>query len=259
MITIITDCMDDNAKARQISRAQSLFNKPVSFIGAMKDISASGNIIDILDAVGDAEQVILANVAPRNGSAKKWSNGTPFGFFRYKNTWIIGTVDGLVFSLAKRFGVMSDLKVTEIAEVAPVLAERGIIEKDEVEMLVKTQFRSFNYLPRLAYAVYRGYDVPAMDMDLGDILEFDNCIWWVDVFGNLKTTVVDEGQYEDGEEIEFAGRRMRFYNQLKSVPDDEVALVRGSSGLGERRFLEIMKQGGSAQKELDLGIGDLVI
>lgn len=256
MITIITDCQDDNAKARQMARVQTLFNKPVSFIGASRDLSAAGNIIDILDAVGDGEHIILANVAPRNGRAKKWSNGTPFGYFKYKNILIVSTVDGLVLSLAKRFGLIDELRVTEISEVAPVLAEVGIIEKDEVEVLVKTQFRSFNYLPRLALALYKGDDLPSEKMDLEEVADFDDAIWWVDSFGNLKSSLVFSGQFANEQEVEIMGKKMKFYEQLKSVPDGEIALVKGSSGLGDKRFLEIMKQGGNASEELGVGIGE---
>lgn len=70
-IIIINDCRDANAVGRQIARTGSLLNNPVSFIGVTSDIEAAGNIIDVLDAYGEHPGIILANVASRNGKAKK--------------------------------------------------------------------------------------------------------------------------------------------------------------------------------------------
>ena len=46
-----------------------------------------------------------------------------------------------------------------------------------------------------------------------------------------------------------------FYNRLKDIPDGQVALTIGSSGLGSKRFLEIMQQGASAASTLALQSG----
>jgi hypothetical protein len=250
MITIITDCRDDNAKGRQLARAQVLFGEAVNFIGVKNDIEASGNLIDALDAVGDGRHVIMVNVAPRNGKAKKWSNGTPFGYFWYRNTLVVATVDGLVLSLAKRFGVIDDLRVTEIAEVAPVMVEHNLIDEDQMEAVVKTQFRSFNYMPRLAKLLFEKIEVPNDVLQVDEIEDVGGQVWWVDSFGNLKTTFIYEDQFTDGELVNTNVGQFIFYSQLKAVPDGEIGLVKGSSGLGKRRFLELMKQGGDAAKEL---------
>jgi len=37
--------------------------------------------------------------------------------------------------------------------------------------------------------------------------------------------------------------RLPCYNRLKDIPDNQVALTIGSSGLASKRFLEIMQQG----------------
>ncbi|GEM_PF-1449009 len=46
------------------------------------------------------------------------------------------------------------------------------------------------------------------------------------------------------------------YRRLKDVPNGGLAVIVGSSGLGERRFLEIVVQGGNAGKQLDIKPGD---
>jgi hypothetical protein len=42
------------------------------------------------------------------------------------------------------------------------------------------------------------------------------------------------------------------------VPDRTTALISGSSGLGKKRFLEIVVQGGSAEKKLKIFAGDAI-
>ena len=52
----------------------------------------------------------------------------------------------------------------------------------------------------------------------------------------------------------------KFYERLKDVPHGETAIYVGSSGTGNKRFLEIATQGipGSAVKSLNLKIGQKV-
>jgi hypothetical protein len=71
-ITIITDCYDANATARQVIRANTLFSAPATVIGIdprfdiPSDLEASGHLLDCLDASGGAPSVILVNKAPRS-------------------------------------------------------------------------------------------------------------------------------------------------------------------------------------------------
>ncbi|MBI1839007.1 MAG: hypothetical protein HYR95_01760, partial [Candidatus Colwellbacteria bacterium] len=101
-ITIINDCRDANAAGRQAARAATLLGGTVAFIGVTNDLEASGNLIDALDAIEGKGGIVLVNVAPRNGTAKKWENGTPFGYFWYKETLVLASVDGLTLSLVKK-------------------------------------------------------------------------------------------------------------------------------------------------------------
>src|SRR5688572_12965729 len=94
-VTIINDCKDENAFGRQATKAAALFGCSIVTVGVDSDIEAAGNLIDCLDAGEGKEGVILVNVAPRHGDAKKWPNGTPFGYFLYKETLVVTSIDGL--------------------------------------------------------------------------------------------------------------------------------------------------------------------
>lgn len=69
--TIINDCWDQNATGRQVSRANALLSGPTTFVGVKNHFEAAGNLIDSLDAFNGTPGVILMNIAPRNGDAKK--------------------------------------------------------------------------------------------------------------------------------------------------------------------------------------------
>lgn len=78
-ITIITDCHDENAQGRQIARYASLFpGTNIHIMGTNYDIQAGGFLMDTLDSLLSDNHLIIVNIAPRNGKAKKWKNGTPF-------------------------------------------------------------------------------------------------------------------------------------------------------------------------------------
>lgn len=242
-ITIINDCRDENAKGRQISRVTSLFGITPGFVGVKNDIEAAGNLIDKLDAIGDGEAVILVNVAPRNGRAKKWKNGTPFGYFKYKNILVVSTIDGLTLSLVKKLGLVESIEVLDIEKSVDEILD----DPKEKERIAKTQFRSYEFLPLVANYLYENGSIGGTETyDIKDIEDIGNVVWWVDSFGNCKTTMLKN---------EIDGIDMNFYEHLRDVPDAEIALVLGSSGIGDNRFIEIMKQGDNASRALNLESG----
>jgi len=177
-ITVITDCQDDNAFGRQTTRLSQYFQYPITTVGVKNDLEAAGNLIDILDASEGSEGTVLVNVAPRHKEAKRWENGTPFGYFYYKNTLVISSIDGLTLSLVKKFSLVESINL----------------------------------------------------MDIPTVLENE-----ISLLGGLN-----------------------FYPRLKDVPDNEVALITGSSGLWEKRFLEIVVQGGSAANILKIKSGQAI-
>src|SRR5438132_688008 len=118
-ITIINDCNDSNAAGRQQTRIAALFGIQPSFISvggdlnAGSELEAAGSLIDCLDAAGDAKGIILCNVAPRSNAGKKWFNGTPFGYFSYKQTLVLSTVAGHTLSLVKKLGITQEISAIE--------------------------------------------------------------------------------------------------------------------------------------------------
>lgn len=253
-LSVITDCQDGNARVRQETRYSVLFpGVPTNFMGVSSDLEAAGNLIDVLDAAGDNEGIIAVNVAPRHGKARKWPNGTPFGYFWYKKILVVCTIDGEVLSLIKKFGLADHVNVTDIREVMTF----GGYEKDAVEHAAMSQFRSFDYLPRLARIAWDKKDVPSQKLMFTEIPEGSTGVWWIDSFGNCKTTLLaDDVQFEEGAEREIVLNGLAIkatcYRQLRSVPDYQTGLTMGSSGYGNKRFLELVVQGTSAAKHYNV-------
>jgi hypothetical protein len=235
----------------------TLTGGPVNFIGIRQNpLEAAGNIIDVIDAIGEGEGVILANVAPRSGRAKKWKNGTPFGYFWYKNILVISTVDDLALSLVKKFGLADSIIVFEYEKTVDIMIKDGIIKESARDRVNRGQFRSFDFVPRIAAYLLKRRDIEGEILKINEIPDAPNAVWWVDNFGNCKTTILEDELSSDSEGAFL--KNLSHYPRLKDVPNNEVALVTGSSGLGEKRFLEIVAQGKSAAEKLGLSTGDLV-
>lgn len=244
---------------RQSTRASVLFpGANVTFMGInnFNEIEAAGNLVDVIDAATGDEGIILVNAAPRHGSGKKYPNGTPFGYFRHNKKIIATTVAGLTLSLAKKFGLIDKLYVTDLPTVITDFTNKGKFDATAKDRTILTQFRSFEYLPWMAKWVYDGEDVPAEEMSLDEIPETPKTVWWVDNFGNSKTTILpEEIGFEAGKKIKTKVGEFTCYNRLKDVPNGEIGLIIGSSGYQNKRFLEIDIQGKSAAKELGLHSG----
>ncbi len=94
-------------------------------------------------------------------------------------------------------------------------------------------------------------------MNIKDIPDAPPMIWWIDNFGNCKTTLLCD-DIKDGTLLSTKFNKLSRFARLKDVPDKTPALISGSSGLGEKRFLEIVVQGGSAEKELKISVGETI-
>ncbi|MEK7128485.1 MAG: hypothetical protein AAB933_02910 [Patescibacteria group bacterium] len=251
-ITIINDCRDSNAEGRIVTRLASLLPlSEISFVGVKDDIEAAFCLVDILDALEGRKGIIIINVAPRHGIAKCWTNGTPFGEIKIGRTIIFSTVDGHVFSLIQNIlGCKLHIKLYDIPEVVTHME----LTLELQSQIIKSQFRSFDFLPRLVAMRVKGKDFPyTVTTVKNDIAEM---VGFTDVFGNIKTTIIYKGQYKTGVFFKrfkvgsIPLSEIKFYFRLKDVPDGELAVIVGSSGLGESRFLEIVVQGQSASKKL---------
>ena len=255
-ITIINDCRDENARGRQTARASSLLSSPVSFVGVGSDLEASGNIIDVLDAYGEEPGVIIVNVAPRNGPAKKWENGTPFGYFWYKKVLVVSSIDGLTLSFVKKLKLVDSINVFDIPEVVRFMVENKYISPEVGDHIINTQFRSYDFLPRVAALILQNKDVPFTEYGIDSFSDLPLAVWWVDNFGNCKITLLlSEINIGTDNKVATEIGDLTYYSRLKDVPDKAVALITGSSGLGDNRFSEIVVQGESASVFLGLSSG----
>lgn len=254
-ITIINDCRDANAVGRQITRTTTLTGESVSFIGVQNDLEAAGCLIDTLDAVGDSRGVILVNVAPRQGKAKKWKNGTPFGYFWYKEILVVASVDGFTLSLVKKLGLTSHVNVMDIPTIVYEWIEQGILEKELGLHIIDTQFRSYDFVPRVATYLLKHKDITSVQEPIANFPDAPQAIWWVDNFGNCKTTLLKE-ELGGAKEITTRFGTLPYFDRLKDVPDDTQAIITGSSGIGNKRFLEIVVQGKHASQILGINSGD---
>lgn len=247
-VTVINDCRDANALVRQSIRLQAAFGCGVSAAGVENDLEAAGNLIDALDAARGAEGFILVNVAPRNGRARRWSNGSPFCMFSYGSTTVLSSVDGRTLSLAKRLGALTDVRLLDLPRVLFWAAGRRRITKEEVARIERTQFRSFEFLPLCATWTAEGEELPSEPLDTALVEEAPDAVWWVDNFGNCKTTV--PAREAGNAPLAIGDALAPRHARLKDVPDGALACVVGSSGLGQDRFLEIVVQGGDAAGRL---------
>lgn len=259
-VIIINDCRDENVEARQRIRASHLFMAPTRFIGVTHELQASGNIIDALDALDNTPGVILVNVAPRHGKARKWPNGTPFGYLWYRNTLIASTVDGLTLSMIKKMNLAHHIRVLDTQKATEMMAQDNFIPPTIVHSIVKSQFRSFDFLPRIAAYILKTKKVLGEELSLATLDEAPRAVWHIDNFGNAKTTLFPyEINFTPKKKIKTAVGEIMCYAQLRDVPDHELGIVVGSSGLGDKRFIEIVLQGGNAAEQLQLSIGSRII
>lgn len=267
-VTVITDCADSNASARQVTRYQSFMGVPAHLIGlnmqttnlevhpSHGELEAAVNLIDSLDAAEGRRGVVVSNVAPRQGQGKHWPNGTPFGYFHYKNTLVISTIDGLILSLAKKLQLTDHIKMFDVPTVVDDMIARGLLDERKRDLIAKSQFRSYEFVPRVADWLTQGFDLPYERYDISNVPDAPKAIGYVDNFGNTVTTMLpaDIG-FEVGKTIETKFGPVTCYERLKDVPNGETAFIIGSWGLESNRWVSLVIQGGSAAAKYSLSPG----
>ena len=270
-ITIINDCFDENVKARLGTRVSSLFGISPTIIGVGGNLvsnnshdpaeyQAAGCLIDTLDAANGEKGIILVNVANRHGKGKKWPNGTPFGYFYFKKALVVSTIDGLTLSLVKKLRLINSIQLLDIPKVANKMAKDKIITDALAMQIINTQFRSFEFQPRVAKWLVDGISVPAASYALSHVPQVKSAIWYVDNFGNCKTTILPkEIEFENGKDINTNLGVFKCFTRLRDVPDGNKALILGSSGYKNKRFIELVIQGESAAKVFGLTPSSQVI
>lgn len=253
--TIINDCRDDNAKGRQMSRVASLIPGAISYVGVDSDIEAAIQLIDILDATEGRAGVILVNVAPRGGHTTQWENGTPFAYFWHHETLIISTVDGFALSGAKKFLGITAVNLLDTHAAAKAMEEAAFLTEDAAFRLPSSQFRSFDFTPRVGAFMAKGNEVPSEPYPLDTIPDLPAAIWHIDNFGNCKTTLTREDAAHQ-EHLETRFGTLPVIPQLRNVPDEADAVTVGSSGIGNTRFLELVSQRKAFAKHHGAQVGD---
>lgn len=259
-IIVINDCRDENVLGRQRIRASHLFKAAVTFIGVANELGAAGNIIDALDALDGTPSIVLVNVAPRNGDTKKWSNGSPFGYFWYKQTLVVSTIDGLTLSLVKKLGLTADVRTLDTQKAAERMAHDKFIEESLVPQIAKSQFRSFDFLPRIAAYLFTTHHDIGESVSIAKFPDAPKTIWYIDNFGNCKTTLLrEDAQFTEGKTLQTMIGNIPCHDRLSHAPEGKTSMIIGSSGLGKQRFLEIVIQGGNAAEKLKLSVGERIL
>jgi hypothetical protein len=268
--TIINDCQDSDAVGRQGTRVASLLGVNPTFVGVKHELDldenvngaeleAAGCLIDALDAAEGREGLILVNVAHRHAKGKKWPNGTPFGYFWYKKTLVVSSIDGVVLSLVKKLKLVDSINLMDVPTVMNFLAEKEVVAAETAAHVSQTQFRSFDFTPRVGAYLINGGEVPFVEYSIDQVEDCPDCVWYVDNFGNCKTTILPEQvSFEDGKSVTTNVGELKCCRQLKGVKNAESALTIGSSGIENHRFCEIVVQGKSAAKVLKLEVGSFV-
>lgn len=270
-VTVINDCLDDNVKGRVGTRIAALFGTPPTFVGVggrlqsdnaadPAEYEAAGCLIDVLDAAEDAAGVVLVNVANRHAKGKKWPNGTPFGYFYVENKLVVSTIDGLSLSLIKKLKLTDTIQLLDIPALVKHLVGEKVISQELADHITHTQFRSFEFQPRVAKWLSDGINVPYTQYSILNTPDAPPAIWYIDNFGNTKTTILPHDiDFIPGKKVQTPFGVVRCYERLKDVPNHETALIIGSSGYKNQRFIEFVVQGLSAAERYNLHIGSQLV
>jgi hypothetical protein len=269
--TIINDCADAAAQARQELRFETLFGVKPTFlgVGSYAPVEAAGNVVDQLDVLTrfpltekKQDRIVLVNVAPRAAHIKQeWDNGTPFCYFRLGKTLVVSTLEEQCLSLVRDMDIAGEVELLDVPAVTAAAVQWGDLTQAEANRINHSQFRSLEFLPLVAYWLWRGKPVPATSYSLQELPRLTGQVWQIDNFCNAKTTLLprDIG-FGPGKTIKLAGGiEAVCYRRLADVPDGVTALTIGSSGYGPDRFLELVIGGcGQASVRYGLRVGSPV-
>ncbi len=263
--TIITDCHKGNEANRVITRFNSLGLGPASLLGVSSNlgvnptIEGGANLVDVLDASGGQRGVVFLNVAPR-GNSRDGKNGTRFSYFYHGDTLVISTVKDYCLSFVREFSVAKTINIVELPDVLAFAVRAKLIETGLAKYIIDSQFRSFDFVPRLAKWLLDGKHIPSSFKPI-DARMPHACVWCIDAFGNVKTTIDSQDlNLKPLGNVKTNLGRFTYYSRLKDVPFGETAIYTGSSGIFENRFLELATQGvpGSITKKLKIKLGDYI-
>ena len=265
----LTDCADPNAVARQSARLAALFGATPSILplaGPDPEGVAALTLLDLLratDLVGGPTHpsVVLVNIAPRDGH---WPNGVPFCYFWHGEHLVSSTLTPRVLAPLRTYFGLEQVQVTDVREVVEAAAGQWAeLSPEQVEEIVRTQFRSLWYVPLLARWLVDGRPVPATAEPVPNAADtaapvrvavvdnFGNCKLdrpAAAVFGRVGADALHLRRGHDGGTVAVRG-----FDRLPDVPRGEPGITTGSSGVG---FAELVVRGGSAAELFGLREGD---
>lgn len=253
IITHLTDCSDDEATMRLEIRTQAIFGIKPIIKPVTTGIQASGFLINAIDAAMGKPLIAMVNIARR-----ETEKNPPFGFFWYgPDTLIITSISDEILSLVKKYRLTPHINLIDIPEMVEAMNRKFNLLPDQPTRILKTQFRSYEFLPLAAFFLYQRQDKLRYNLlSMEKVKELNGRVWWNDNFGNMKLTIMENeirnGKIRDQKVamISPTKREFPFYESLMDVPQGVTALVVGSSGLKNARLCEFVKMGGSAEEEL---------
>lgn len=261
-IRIISDCRDDNARGRVETRISALLHCAPGFTGVGSDLEAAGNLVDMLAAGLGRHGIVIVNVAPRN---EQRDNGSPFGVFIWRNTTVLTTIDGVTLSLVSKLGMCEQLHAIDFEATLGIIAKRFGLTDDECDAIRDSQFRGLEFQPFCAALLADRMRLPESPRLITAVPELpEHTVWWIDNFGNVKlTTLGSEHALSPGTPVELRmngiPHTLSFCPRLKHVPRGKAALIHGSSGVGDKRFFEIVIKNGRAAEHFGIASGDALL
>jgi hypothetical protein len=94
--------------------------------------------------------------------------------------------------LIKHCGISDHITIRDIPTVMQRCCEHGLCDQTLADHIIATQFRSFEFLPRVAQWVWDGHDIPATKKTLDYVPDAGTKVWFIDIFGNCKTTITPQ-------------------------------------------------------------------
>lgn len=212
--------------------------------------------------------LIMGNSAPRAATVDSGENGWDVCWaVAAANTLIVTTYDPTFFELAARLGLLERVNLLPMDDVLMWARLDGRLDDEQYQQMALDPFRGSRYIPWVGRQVLKyGIDVPSVPQLIPltsargvaarlDSRRFGN------VYLDALTTDVD---WSAGALRLFNDEKVPCYSSLRSIPPGKLGAVPASSRFGDRRFIMLAVQGGSARMELDVmgintDIGDQVL
>lgn len=225
----------------------------------------------MIDSFLDGNHLVIVNVAPRQGNVERkdfssqgfssqgeQKNGASFWYFEYDWHTIFSTVDGYVLSLVKKLQILKHFFIWDIPTVLEEALVAEEVSEEEKEHIMNSQFRSFEFLPRMAiWMAEESFEIPTKRYNIEEIPDIWNKIWHIDNFWNCKTTIL-ASEFKKEQITDPRFEDIKYKKHLNHVKKDEMAFTIWSSWFDLERFIEIVKWGWDSSDALDIYIWDEV-